>query len=345
MKISVLIVILLGVGLLNPVVAETIDTQIKKICKHQNDDTQAYECRRRSRFQPFQPNFAIIRNDYGQDDPIQFHYSFRYYLSEPDCRRAKRVSAKSYLTCLKRFHKRQELFLTYTGDFDFYLGQRASSPVINRISNPAIHFRKYLGERHNGFLWWDFAFEHRSNGQVVDANQIIDDPGSANDGRYRTQVEFENANLEYFDALSRSVNYFSLESHILINLSKHEHFCAGWGCIKLWVKIKGGYLDEESEITWGDLVGLGRNFSDYDRLRVVVSTKLPTKFSNMEFSAVWLVGDEWLTEDSINLQLYIPLDILNKRIPFFIRYHKGPMATLSDYTRHQESIGIGLNFY
>ena len=53
-------------------------------------------------------------------------------------------------------------------------------------------------------------FEHRSNGQVTEADEKITDPTSADFGRYKTQIAFENDDHEYFDGLSRGANYLSL---------------------------------------------------------------------------------------------------------------------------------------
>ena len=74
------------------------------------------------RFKSYEPNYGIWRFIEGDedDDALTAHYSFRY-----DFRGGPGVN----------------LYLAYTGEFDFYMGTRESAPVINRLNNPAIHLR------------------------------------------------------------------------------------------------------------------------------------------------------------------------------------------------------------
>jgi hypothetical protein len=52
------------------------------------------------------------------------------------------------------------------------MGTRTSGPVINRISNPAIHiFNRIPGKSLPlGIRYFDIGFEHRSDGQVTEIN-------------------------------------------------------------------------------------------------------------------------------------------------------------------------------
>ena len=66
----------------------------------------------------------------------------------------------------------------------------------------------------------------------------------------------------------------------------------------------------------------------------------------MELSVEWTIGDQLLDTDSLNVDFIFPMLLDSKRfeIPLYIRYHKGPMDTLANYTREQDSFGFGLRF-
>lgn len=308
-------------------------------------------CKERERFRSYQPNYAIWQQTDGDEDSLEAHYSFRYLFSEPDCMtpyRANRRTARETLKCIKKHNRRKEFFFTFTGEFDFYVSSRDSGPVINRISNPALHFRKYLGKSTNlgamSLRWLDLGLEHRSNGQVVEADVTIDDPGSADFGRFRTQVEFESNNHEYFDALSRSANYLSIEGKFQVGkyYDQDESLCDTTAkCMQLYVSVKPFYSNVEADVTWGSLANTDVTFSDYDRLRIIAANKFA---DDVELSLEWTIGDEGFDTDSININLGYPISVWGMKLPLYIRYHHGPMNTLSDYTREQNAWGIGLRF-
>jgi len=64
------------------------------------------------------------------------------------------------------------LFFTCSGEFDIYVGKRGSSPVLNRISNPAFHW--VLARTGSDFsapegrTRIDFGLEHESDGQTTE---------------------------------------------------------------------------------------------------------------------------------------------------------------------------------
>ena len=198
--------------------------QVTSIC-HRNPELCTYS----SRLSAYQPNYAIYQYTAHDENAMEVHYSFRYLFSKPNCMpqriRHDNVSLETAnqfrfkenlpdLLCLMRWGSRSEYFFTYTGRFDFYLFSRESGPVINRISNPAIHYRKnfaHLGGEHVKMEWFNASLEHRSNGQVISADSTVSDSSSADFGRLQTQVEYQNGNYRYFDALSRNSNFVALD--------------------------------------------------------------------------------------------------------------------------------------
>lgn len=321
---------------------KAIDKKCDEIRKNPHQDNRACKVDKR-RLRAFQPNYVIGENG-TEGERYNIHYSFRYLFTPPDCLSQRPDSA--VLKCLRRYERRWSFFFTYTGEFDFFYRLRPSDPVINRISNPAFHMRKHFNKRAGGikFSWLNLSIEHRSNGQVTSADEVIDDPGSPNNGAVRAQIEYLNGNAAYFDELSRGADYLMLEALFSVGLS-NVNFCnVNIDCIQMWISAKPLYPSSEANITWGPLANQGINFADYDRYRIIVSDifKLKLKWlPSMEFSAEWLVGDRKGETDSFNLAVFFPFELGTIRLPVFVRYHKGPLATLSNYTKHTESIGIG----
>lgn len=309
---------------------------------------------RKSRFSDYQPNYIIYQDTEGDDRSLEGHYSFKYLFTRPHCMPLsmleKRKDLEPEIDCLKNYDTRWELFFTYTGEFDFYLGTRDSGPVINRINNPALHYRKYFGDTlsFDNFTlrWVNVGLEHRSNGQVVEADELITDENSPDDGRYRAQVEYENGNYEYFDAISRGANYLSIESKFNIG-ADHSDKENCKSCITAWLSAKL-YLTEDSSVYWGEYANRDVKISDFDRVKLILADRFNTSYKHIpkiEFGVEWTVGDKFLSTDSLDINLFFPW-ILNNNltIPLYVRAHIGPMNTLSDYTREQNSIGIGLRF-
>ncbi len=353
---QVLLAVLLGSGLVPcPAVGQedtALQEEIAKICK-----ANPSLCKERGRLSAYQPNYAIWENSEDDEESLEVHYSFRYLLYNQECKMADyiagKVSAQETLECLKKYEKRWEVYLTYTGEFDFYFQTRDSGPVINRISNPAVQVRKYCD---NGNLvpgvtlaWLNVAAEHRSDGQVVEIDERVTDPSSAYYGKYKTQAAYEQGDHEYFDSLSRGANYISLEGKFEVGgyYDKSTLDCKGTGkCFELWISYKPFYITEDSAVNWGPLAGKGVDISDYDRVKVVLSNTFPTGLSWLtepEVSGAWTVGDEGADTDSFDIDIFLPIDFEGWwRLPLYMRYHHGPMASLSNYTQEQDSFGIGI---
>lgn len=328
------------------------EERLKTICKD-----KPFLCKEKARFSAYQPNYAIYQATEDDDNSIEVHYSFKYLLTRPDCiseYRYKNKSASDALTCINAYKQRSEWYFSYTGEFDFYMGTRDSGPVINRISNPAFHRRQYLGNRYiwdrASISWFDIGIEHRSDGQVIDVDDKVNDPSSVNNGRFKTQVELENGNREYFDALSRGANYISLEAKMNIgDAHKLKKECDKTiTCFEFWASVKPIYLTHDSNITWGPLANSNVKISDYDRFKFIIADTFNTGWSlipKIELGGEWVLGDELLKTDSQDISVFLPLRIKDGwKIPLYIRAHFGPLSTLSDYTKEQNSIGIGLKF-
>ncbi len=307
-------------------------------------------CREGTRFSAYEPNYAVWRYASGDDNAMRVHYSLRHLFTAPDClseyRREhagadvsaerKKATAEATLECLEAYDSRYQIYLSFTGEFDFYMTTRDSSPVINRISSPGLHYRKHIeAKKHkdketSGWLqmkWWDFAVEHKSDGQATDARDIITDPTSANVGQYRAQVEYDKGNHAYIDTISRGTNYVSGETRLLLGEKTHA-----------WARVKFFYFNNDTDVTWGPYANRAPRMSQFDVVRLIFSRP----FGRDAVSVEWTLGTKGLSTDSVNLGLDVPATWWSVTVPWFIWAHAGPLNTLSDYTRPQKSIGIGL---
>lgn len=268
------------------------------------------------RLQAHEPSCLTLRNSEGDDNALQVHYSLRYML-DPD------------------FEDEDAIYLKYNGGFDFYMGTRASSPVVNRLSNIGLHYRCRLGrgiplgEWNLG--WLDVGIEHRSNGQTTE----VLSPRDAEAARRA----YASNNHRYFDSISRGSDYFSLETKASRN--------AGTGSVTAYAKLKL-YINQHSEVTWGPLARRGVSVADYDRLTLTARYGFDrSKYQEgaTEASLTWTLGDKGFATDSVSVDFMHARQVGPLVIPFYVRYHVGPMNTLSDYTRSQKSIGFGVKFH
>lgn len=305
----------------------------------------------KTRFTPFEPSFILPSQkatDFQgtkDENAIEAHYSFQYIVF--NCNYAFDPSNN----CTKK-KDTFELSLSYTGEFDFYMGSRESGPVINRISNPALNLSWKTKEDHWKSKYFSlsklgFSFEHRSNGQVVNANKKETDINSTDYGKYLTQIAYENGDHEYFDALSRGANYLTLKSKFHAgNGSDSKDMCdTRFLCADFWLSYKV-YITNDSNITWGALAGSNTSIKDYDIVRLIVSDtfEFPGTKYQMTLEVDYTVGDQLEKTDSYDINIITPVSFGGLNIPILFRYHNGPMDRLSDYTREYETFGVGLIF-
>lgn len=288
------------------------------------------------RFQPYGTNYAIIQATDGDERAIEVGYSFKYIIYNCELW-GKETAVEEFLSCPS--NNKARFFFSYTGEFDFYMGTRDSGPVINRVSNPAFHLKFVDTDETNPIIdWIDFGIEHRSNGQVVDANLVDNTPGSPTFGQTLTQIQFNQGDHKYFDTISRGANYLS--AAIGFDTEKY-------GDLSLSVKA---YLTNDSNITWGPLAGTDTSIRDYDILNINYAYKQTTPWNSVPeitYTLEYVVGKEGFDTDSADIGIIFPLKFegLNGwRIPWYLRMHIGPMDRLSDYTQERNSIGFGTAF-
>jgi len=304
------------------------------------------------RFIPYEPSFVLplqaSRTFAGQSDDaaVEGQFSFQYIIL--NCN----FSYDPSELCTRNADT-FETSLSYSGELDFYFGTRESGPVINRISNPALNLSwKLESERWKSERWaiskLGASVEHRSNGQVIDADEVITDALSPDFGQFITQLEFENDNLEYFDTLSRGANYVTLKANFHLGQDASEKILCDRTiyCADFFASYKL-YWSDDSNITWGELAGTSTNIEDYDRFRLTMSntfdffsTRHPV---TLEFD--YTMGNEFFDTDSIDVNVITPITYRGLNLPLVFRYHRGPMDRLSDYTREYDSFGIGLFLY
>lgn len=360
---------LIALGILVPVAAacgqspvgEDPEAEIARQCAPRPPHYRISDACGPSRLGVHEPIYAVHQWTEGDENSLRLHYSFRYTLFVPDClaaygaatlneqrlaapastaskedreyaRAERRSAAEAALACLRRFDERDEWYVMYTGEFDFYMGTRPSGPVVNRISNPGMHYRRYYKRPDDaswGLAWWDLGIEHRSDGQTTNPHALT------HENQFRTQVAFENNDHAYLDSVSQDTNFVAIEAEHYIG--KH---------LDLRTRLKAFYFDNDTAITWGPLANEDIEMADYDRLRLLASVRIgperPSPADEMRLLLEWTVGDKGLKTDSFNLGFYLPLRPGNFRIPLFFRAHYGPLHTLSDFAREQNSVGIGL---
>lgn len=289
-----------------PVRAGCIDEEVGDVNSADQDvkkaSAEGEKVSTNGRLKTFEPNYFVYRWSEDDEAALRAHFSLRYLT----CRYQDDDAPVKILA-------NSEMFFSYTGEFDFYVNTRPSGPVINRISNPAIHLRKRklpLGV----IDWVDFSFEHKSDGQSTEVTSLRDIE--------RVELALLEHDHRYFDTISRGSNYFAVEVHVK----------GDW--ISAYSKLKL-YESMDSAITWGDLRGKGIAISDYDRLTTVLRANL----GGGELSVDWTLGDKLLKTDSWNADYLISKAWA---IPLYFRVHHGPLYTLSNYTKTEDYFGIGV---
>jgi outer membrane phospholipase A len=288
-------------------------------------------------FRPYEDSFIIrnrMRNNgWAKDDEsaLPAHFSFKYSFCGPRVGRGGSeepveapISPISLCPTWAVVNK-AEIFVAYTGEFDFYLGTRASGPVINRLSVPGAYVRlplralPILGNGWEDVDSLEIGYEHRSNGQVTEVTGAR--------GTEIARANYAGGNREYFDTISRSANYFTLaiDRRAPLNAKNFD----------LNAKLRFVSGSQDSNVTWGPLADAGHRLSSYDRLELRASYRLPGPH---RVDVQWRVGDKGLSTDSWTFGWLWNIG----ELPLYFRYHRGPMNTLSNYTQRQDSFGVGL---
>lgn len=278
------------------------------------------------RFFAYNDNFALWHrmqnNGWAGDDEwaLRGHYSFRYDIY--DSRSLKALKLQAYDQ-----PSGHTWFLSYTGEFDFYMNTRPSGPVINRVSNPGAHYRYSWPKAR----YLEGGIEHRSDGQVGE----VTNPRDAQ----LAQQAYLNRDRSYFDQISRGSDFISLAGKYSTDGSPDGNRATDDKTWTFYAKARV-YLDQDTKITWGPLAGRNTRISDYDRLTFRVIA--PDRWFG-QFEVQTTLGDK-LGNSSYEAAYQLPEFLFGEKfsIPLFVRFHSGPMNTLSNYTQRQNSIGIGL---
>lgn len=245
-------------------------------------------------------SYIVYRHSEGDENALRGKLGVRYWFSSG----ADRI-----------------FYFKFATEFDFYFPeQRTSSPVIGRTYNPGLAWR--ITDPGLGFKWFEFAVEHRSNGQATDVS-------SANPtGVAAAQAAYAANDHRFFDSVSRSNNFATLSG--LYAVTRRSAFAVS---TKLYF-----HKYDENEITWGPMAGSGIRISDYDRysLRYLYNERgLPA------VDLEWMIGDRGAGKSSWNLGITLG-EIF--ALPIYVRVHRGPMNTLANYTLDQTMYGLGVVF-
>jgi outer membrane phospholipase A len=221
-----------------------------------------------------------------------------------------------------------EFYFGYTAEFDFYADTRTSDPVIGRVNAPGFFIRLPAVRFLNKEDWketdaLEIGLQHRSDGQATEVT-------SDRDARIANE-QYASGYRPFFDTISRGANF------LLIAVDKELTDLPIGDKLTLRTKLHLYLGQQESEITWGPLANRGRRFSDYDRLQLHAWWRLSKQ---AQFDLAWRLGDRGLATDSWTLGFEI--NVLT--VPLYLRLHRGPMNTLSNYTQRQDSVGIGVRF-
>lgn len=325
--------------------------QTADVCEPSADHMVPAACAQPPRIRPYEPIYGVYQIAEGDERAFRLHYSLRYVMLTPNClsdyqaayesggemtKERKEAIGKTLADCNREFiDRRYEAYLMYTGEFDFYMGTRDSGPVVNRISNPGAHLRWYFEKDRKPGLrlrWFDVGVEHRSNGQTTNADERTPD------GMLRSEIEYRSGNHAYLDSISQDTNYVVLEGKFNVRGSDEAREPEKSGT-EIWARFKPLYFANETAITWGPMASRNPPISDYDRFRFLVSYKLGEQ---RKIYIDWMLGDKGLKTDSFNLGVYLPFNCFGFDIPLYVRAHYGPMHTLSDFTRKQNAIGVGV---
>lgn len=220
-----------------------------------------------------------------------------------------------------------ELYFAYTAEFDFYAGTRPSGPVIGRVNAPGLFVRlparAFLGSDWQADDGLELGLQHRSDGQTTE----VDTPRDAETARQRYAL----GDHRYFDTISRGANF------LLVGLDKQVPKMPPGQALLLRARLRLYLGTQDADVTWGPRAGTGSRFSDYDRLEWQAWWTLNER---LKLDAQWRVGDRGAATDSWTLGL----EFKALGVPWYLRYHRGPMNTLSNYTQRQDSLGLGLRF-
>jgi outer membrane phospholipase A len=224
----------------------------------------------------YEPSYLIFRGAENDQNALRAHFSFKYSLTP------------SSDAAIEPIH---EVFFKYTGEFDFYAGTRDSGPVINRTSNPGLHYQYRFQSTPETWLgklkWVNIGVEHRSDGQTTEVKGAEEAAAA--------QRAYDSGNHAFFDGVSRGSNYISAEAHTVNKFSDAKLSLYGKGKL---------YFTRDSDVTWGSISHRGASISDYDRIVALARYSYDEQSQNRfksEASIEWTLGDSGLKSQSFNM--------------------------------------------
>ncbi len=275
-------------------------------------------------FAPYEVNSFMFKKTSGDDLSSEINISMRYFFKSQD-KNARKATIFGF-----------NPFFSYTGKYDFYWwpirDTRPSSPVISRYQNPALHFRFQFQD--NGYFragdWGDIALEHISNGQAL----------TAKDNRTTVLNAYQTHNNAVMDSISRAGAMLGLTLEARKMLTPMSDLTIKWYVYR---------YAQEADVFWGRFANRSVNYNDFQRIKIqwrikydgFCWTELP-----WQFSAEANIGSLGFSEDSWNFLLNTPFKFprTDYEIPLAFSAHRGPLNTLSDYTRPQNTFAVGLTF-
>lgn len=296
-----------------------------------------------SKFKSYKPNYAVYvpreRDDLsGDDEHLEVFYSFRYRMS--DYRLWEDLDYNNYF------------FLAYSGKFDFYTDilhdtpdSRESSPVINRLNNPEVHYRVYLSPKgsQGGLFskYFDFAFGHESNGQTLGADSYKDFRDNDKDG------------VNFVDYISRGWDYLSFEYKFEYD-SKSSCNTYTFSCLygHFYTRrfIPDGPLQGriDDDIFWQPTGNTEAQIDDFDGLRFIFGKEYPSNPGDPPSKGYWVTYRTGINNtgefNTFSINLRHDVGILGFKLPVYLKYFHGYGKELSTYHEKDKELTIGLQF-
>ncbi len=277
-----------------------------------------------SRFTSHRPNFALARVDsLGESEGgehIEYNFSTRYKIATAN---------------------KWDVHLAYTGRFDFFLGSRSSSPIVNRLNNPELLLRRWDFSKDGINDYIQIGYGHESNGQQINSQELFDSDTRSNRN----------------DFISRGWDYISVEKKYSRYWGQDNDKCKlSFSCTEFWFTFKGilsdGLLqgDIEDAIFISDR-SVDDDIRNYDGLQAVISHEWGRSekiFEELEVSLKLITGSK-VPFENITSELQLrgttkELPILNLRLPLYFIYRSGFIEEIADYSLRTNFVGFGLKF-
>ncbi len=308
------------------------------------------------RLQPFGTNYVLSQRTDDDDGSLEATYAFRFMFTGENLDESSRwaeplAPCESWRECTTTYFK-------YRGLFDFYFGTRRSGPVIHRINNPALEARRYFNRPLLSSLYVrhvSVSVEHLSNGQDTDVSDGEDpDDFFGLRGAALAQRFFErNPNSAFFDTISREVDFVGLSGAFRLGPDAARYNpstgqCrASSACVDLTLRWRPHYIHDDNPVVWGPSPWRTSEMADFDVVKIGVAKRWLFAHGGfgpqgLGIELEWTVGETFNDGDSLDVGVTLPFQFHRKlTLPVYVRWHRGPLNNLSNYSRPQNALGIG----